>query len=228
MSAVELGEAVAARVRALPGWPEFKTPAGYPNSAALCVVDAIWSMGVRYAGVENVLAKYKGWLDETDRGPAASRSATELVDDVKEIGGDEKFADVVGNRGRTSTRHGILKSSAVLDAAQKLSQLGIDHASDLRDRHGDADVEAAWRSVKGQRSGISWHYLLVLAGVEDVKPDRMICRFVGAAADGKPVTSAVAYRAVHEAHAMLAKEHPLTLRQLDHAMWSEQRRHSAN
>ncbi len=34
-------------------WAE---PDGYPDSLALCVLDAIWSIGVRYSGVVNVVS----------------------------------------------------------------------------------------------------------------------------------------------------------------------------
>jgi hypothetical protein len=39
-------------------------------------------------------------------------------------------------------------------------------------------LKQAWLAVPGQRSGISWRYLLMLAGIPEVKPDRMIRRFV--------------------------------------------------
>jgi Helix-turn-helix domain of resolvase len=41
-----------------------------------------------------------------------------------------------------------------------------------------ASVELAWRGVVGQRSGITWHYVQMLAGISGIKPDRMITRFV--------------------------------------------------
>jgi IMP dehydrogenase len=58
-----------------------------------------------------------------------------------------------------------------------------------------------WRSVHGQRSGISWHYVLILANVEDVKADRMICRFVARAIGDpgvSPVEAADAVRAARD------------------------------
>ena len=78
--------------------------------------------------------------------------------------------------------------------------------------------------MKGQSSGISWHYALILAGVDDVKADRMVRRFVGRANDCSDVSSSDAYDAILDAHRMLATEAPgLTLRSLDHAIWSAQR-----
>ena len=74
--------------------------------------------------------------------------------------------------------------------------------------------------------GSVWHYLGILAGVEDIKADRMIRRFVAGAAGGsKFVSSADAYQAVHGAYRILKAEAPgLTLRALDHAIWNSQRR----
>ena len=43
-------------------------------------------------------------------------------------------------------------------------------------RASDSDVEAAWRAVEGQGSGISWHYLGILAAVDDVKASKWLSR----------------------------------------------------
>jgi hypothetical protein len=54
---------------------------------------------------------------------------------------------------------------------------GIDTTGDLHAaiRAGHArQLEGIWRTVPGQRSGISWQYLLMLAGVAEVKPDRTL------------------------------------------------------
>jgi len=86
------------------------------------------------------------------------------------------------------------------------------------------DVKAAGRSVSGQGSDTSWHYLLILAGVDDVKADRMICRFVARAGGVETVTPTEAYDAVVGAHRILVLEAPdLTLRALNHAIWGAER-----
>jgi hypothetical protein len=218
-----LAEAVAKKCRKLPAWPNLKAPAGYPDSLALCLLDAIWSMGVKYGGVINVLDRYKSWLTSAQRG-SPDRSASQLIDDIDAVGGGDAFAELVNNRGRTSTRNGILKAQAVRDAASNLVTVGIDSTIDLRTRSGDREVERAFKATRGQSSGISWHYLLILAGVEDIKADRMIRRFVAAAAVASTVTTADAYQAVHGAYCILTADAPgLTLRALDHAIWNSQR-----
>jgi len=71
--------------------------------------------------------------------------------------------------------------------------------------------------VRGQRSGISWHYLLLLAGVEDVKPDRMIQAFLKKAIPRIPDPDAA--RALVVA---AAAELGVTPRTLDHRIWRYQ------
>jgi hypothetical protein len=221
----DIATAVAAACRALPGWPNLTAPTGYPDGLALCIVDSIWSMGVRYGAVENVLREYRTWLDPRQRSLADRRSATELVTDIETAGGPAAFADLVKNHGRTSTRNGVLKSEAVYEAAIALSRLGVTTTSRLREVFAEPEVEEAWRRVHGQRSGISWHYLRILAGIEDIKADRMICRFVATASGQSAVAPAAAYRAMHDAYDIPRAENPaLTLRAIDNAAWQSQRR----
>jgi len=80
---------------------------------ALCLIDAIWSMGVRYQGVVNVLNRYRYWLGASDRGSPA-RSATDLIDDIASAGGPEAFAAVVNNVGEP--RPGTASSSLRLSS----------------------------------------------------------------------------------------------------------------
>ena len=75
--------------------------------------------------------------------------------------------------------------------------------------------------MTGQRSGITWHYLQMLAGIPGVKPDRMICRFV---ADSlglarRSVTPQFAFEIVTAAAADIG----MSPTDLDHAIWQYQR-----
>lgn len=203
------------------------TPAGYP-SLALCVVDSIWSLGVRYPSVVKVIDRYRAWLRRRGEDPTR-RTSTELARDIDVAGGPEAFADdVVANRALTSTRGGVLKAVAVQCAAAALDELDIATVADFRERAADSRVEAVWREVRGQRSGISWHYLRILAGVEDIKADRMIRRFVARALGLDGLTPADARQLLLDAHRTLREAHPeLTLRALDHAIWSIERKRSS-
>jgi hypothetical protein len=114
-----------------------------------------------------------------------------------------------------------LKATAEQHAARKLD---ISQTFEFRERYDDSEVEEAWQSIRGQSSGISWHYLCILAGVEDIKADRMLRRFV-ATATGRPrVTADETYDTIRGAHKILVRDAPtLTSRSLDHAVWSSQR-----
>lgn len=132
-----------------------------------------------------------------------------------------------GCRGQPSadlvTRSGILKAEAVERAASAMDALGVRTAAQFRTSYHDRAVEAAWPAVKGQSSGISWHYVRILAGVDDVKADRMICAFVHSAT-GRAVDPPAARCLVIVAHRRLRSQHPdLDLRTLDHAIWTHQR-----
>lgn len=108
-------------------------------------------------------------------------------------------------------------------AAAALDELGVNTIDQFQRRYDDPAVEAAWRAVRGQRSGISWHYLRILAGVQDVKADRMICAFVEQVL-GRAVGPAEARELVVAAHEQLRGDHPeVDLRTLDHAIWTHQR-----
>lgn len=215
-------DAVVSAIGALGDPSEFQAPSGYPDSLALCILDSIWSIGVRYGAVKNVVTRYREWVGSRG-GDADRRAARELIVDIADGGGPERFAtDVVVNEQRTSPKSGVLKAEAVLQAARKLTALGIDDATDLRERTGDDAIKRAWLSVRGQSSGVSWYYLNILALVEDVKPDRMITRFL-AGALGRPVDPAEARSLVRAAHQTIEASHPgLTLRALDHAVWRNQ------
>lgn len=82
-------------------------------------------------------------------------------------------------------------------------------------------MHRAWRAVPGQCSGITWHYVQMLAGIPGLKPDRMICRFV-ADALGMPrgaVATGFALRTLTAA----AVEMGMSPTEFDHSVWQSQR-----
>lgn len=139
----------------------------------------------------------------------------------------EQFASKLGNRCLTSTRSGILKAEAVLLAAETLVRHDIIDLSSWRsvDEEVLKAAERDFRAIRGQGTGISWKYLSMLAGDDDnVKPDRMVIRYVGAALRREQVmpeeagelliAAAVALRGIH------GYPSTLTARQLDSAVWN--------
>lgn len=164
---------------------------GYPGSLALCVIDSVFSIGVKYQGVVNVVRRYRAYR-LSQSGNADSDGCLELMGSFQHLGGPDGWAAKFENKQRTSTKSGILKSDAVLRESQVLAEHGVWTVHDLRSKSSRGelrDIETAWRSVPGQKSGVSWSYFLMLArvlpdadsGLAGVKPDRMIKRYVGGA-----------------------------------------------
>jgi len=134
----------------------------------LCIIDSVQSTGVKYASVVSVLDRYRAFR----RGEGGDPSADGVPDPLRtffSLGGDEMWADRIGNRNRTSTRRSApLKATAIRLAAEGMANHGINTStrlsSALADPTNHGAARAAWTSVVGQRSGITWHYVQMLAG----------------------------------------------------------------
>lgn len=200
-------------------------PDGYPGSLALCIVDSVQSTGVRYLSVKKVVSRYRAYRRDR-KGDPDTDGIPELLATFEDLGGPAGWAEDIGNGHRTSTRTGApLKAVAIEQVAQVLKEHRITTAQDLRHAAADddryAEVRRAWCRVVGQRSGITWRYAGMLAGVDGVKPDRMIIRFV-ADSLGLPrrsVDAEFAYGIVMAA----SREMGMTPFALDHAIWGFQR-----
>lgn len=201
-----------------------KAPEGYRDGLALCIVDAVQSTGVTYSSVGKVLDRYRGYR-RSQGGDPASDGVAELLATFVECGGPDGWARRIGTRNRTSTRGGVLKAEAIRDAAAVLAAEGINTAAELRDAAVDEQrlkrVQTAWCAVKGQGSGITWRYALMLAGVSGVKPDRMICRFVADALAVPRLSIGPEFAA--EIVTAAARELGVSATALDHAIWRYQR-----
>lgn len=203
----------------------------YYRSLTLCVIDAVFSIGVRYGGVRNVVERYCqnfGLLKYCDvRGVTPQRSEQEplssLCGHFDEVG-IEAMTSIFQNRQRTSARNGILKSEAVFRFAQTLRLHKIEHLQDFQHANIYAALERDIRLIPGQKSGISFQYLSMLAGSDEfVKPDRMILRFMENALQRK-VDAAEAQPLLSAAVKQLKEIHPqITPRLLDHEIWKFQR-----
>lgn len=201
------------------------------QSLPLCVLDAVFSIGVRYGSTQRVVTRYCEYTKQP-----RIRSSIEPVPRTEQesissfharsvrIGADLMATEIYLNRQRTSPRGGVLKAEASMRFAEVLGAFGVEHFQDVVSVADDPVFEAAIRAIPGQRSGISLSYFWMLAGSDDfIKPDRMIIRFLEAAL-GRVV-------AVNEAPGLLADtvwqllpDFPdITLRLLDHEIWSYQR-----
>lgn len=167
--------------RAVAPLDSWTTPGGYPQSLGMAMLDAIWATGARYSITRGVLARYVS-SRRSQRADPYHDNVSDLLADYERHGGVEGFIEEVGTRNRVSTQPGAeLKGVVVHQAALAFNELGVDTAQQFIEAQGTplGDVLATrWRSLPGQRSGISWRYLRMLVGLEDVKPDRMVIRFL--------------------------------------------------
>lgn len=202
-----------------------KWKGGYPDGLALCLVDSVQSTGVTYTSVGNVLDRYREYRRNLGGRPEVD-GAKELLESFSDLGGSTGWARKIGNDNKTSTKAGApLKAEAIRLGADLLNREGITDTAKLRaavDSPKLEKVKSEWLRIPGQRSGITWRYMLMLAGVPGVKPDRMITRFV---AD----TLGLSRRRVRTgfaAEAILATAERLAMSptDLDHAIWDWQRR----
>jgi hypothetical protein len=176
--------AVVRACQALLNPPEQWAPFdGYPGSLALCVLDAIWSINLRYPVTRGVIARYRSHRQW--QGNPEQDGLPELMALYARLGGTDSFIEQVGTRNRVSTQPGAMyKGLAVFVAANALHDLGLDTAEQFREADGTPignQAKAAWLDIEGQKAGISWRYLRMLAELPDVKPDRMVLRFIASA-----------------------------------------------
>lgn len=201
---------------------EWKPFDGYPGSLALCVLDAIWSINVRYPVTRGVIGRYRSW--RRGQGNPDEDGLPELLALYEQLGGVDAFIDEVGTRNRVSTQPGATrKGEAVWLAATALHDLGLDTADQFRNADGADLGEQAreqWTHVPGQASGISWRYVRMLLGLPDVKPDRMVIRFV-ASALGVDESAVAPERAVTLVQAV-ADHFEVDQRAADHEIWEYQ------
>lgn len=221
-SATQLDRAgrVLAHIATL-GDPATWEPATTYDALALALIDAVWSIGVRYTGVLNVLERYLA-ARRRDGRDANCDTPADLVAFIGGYGGPDAFAVTVANRQRTSSRNGILKADAVNRVAQVLIDAGIATPQDLAQASPDqlAEVRKCWTTIPGQGSGLSWDYFLMLAGRQGVKADRMVRRFV---ADALGLAEPdVSQREAHSLITGAAAHLDLSVSQLDYAIWLRQ------
>ncbi len=202
------------------------------QSLPLCVIDSVYSIGVRYGGVRNVVKRYcshfglqefrNSWHQLPPRDEQEPLSA--LVEKMTRLGVEQFTAEIFKNRQRTSTRNGVLKAEAVLRFATVLTAHGVHFLQDVPPRVADSKLEAELRRIPGQTSGISISYFFMLAGTEDlIKPDRMIGRFLKRHLGYEP-SPAEAQSLIFGACEILRAQYPhLTPRLLDYVIWSHER-----
>ncbi len=202
---------------------------GYHN-LPLCIIDAVFSIGVNYTSTENTVKRFCDYfsftrLCEKELAPPSEQlSVTEFLQLHNGLTFPEMAEKVYQNKQRTSTRNGILKAEAVYLFAKVVQSFGVEYLQDVGLILGNESFELKVAKIPGQSSGLSTRYFYMLAGDENfIKPDRMIRRFIYSAIQ-RDLSLDECQELLVAAHTELVKEYPsLTPRSLDHQIWLCQR-----
>ena len=201
------------------------------QSLPLCVIDAVFSIGVRYSGTQRVVARYCQYTNQRRfRGvealpPTSAQESISVFCDRPEQADPAVMANrVYDNRQRTSAKNGILKAEAVARFARCLRAHGVEVFQDIPRVADSEGFKADIRAIPGQRSSISLQYFWMLVGSDQfIKPDRMVLRFLQAALS-RPVIVQEASALMRAACEQLADKYAgLTPRLLDYEAWKYQR-----
>lgn len=126
---VDLARVAASCLRSLPITNGRLGDEYYYQSLPLCIVDAVFSIGVRYEGVRSVVTRYCDFFGvrkcrHNDFGSLPPQeeqeSVTRFCQRFEEAGLERMTADVFRNQQRTSPRGGVLKTAAVHQFASVL------------------------------------------------------------------------------------------------------------
>lgn len=156
------------------------------KSISIYLIDAVYSIGVNYQGVINVVNNYIEYNKLNFKRESCGgfdHTIDDLILIIEKIGGPENFAkNVLKNRQRTSTKNGILKSEAIYIIAKILKNYGVNNKDDLDKIRFSSEgklLEEDILKVKGQKSGVMLKYFYMLCGNPNLcKPDRQLHRFV--------------------------------------------------
>ncbi len=146
----------------------------YYKSLPLCVIDAVFSIGVRYKGTQNVVDRYCKYTNQQrirvgDELPAVSEQESISAFCARPEQGDPPLMaeGVYQSRQRTSSKNGILKTEAVQRFAQCLRSQGVEYLQDVPRVADSEQFKTDVQAIPGQRSGISLQYFWMLAGWEE-------------------------------------------------------------
>lgn len=202
----------------------------YYSSIPLCILDAIFSIGVKYISTKNVVRRYCSYYNipifrsHSDYLKVSSQhTVSQFVDNVKLIGLDKFTDEILKNHQRTSTVNGILKSEAALHWALILKSFEIETYQDLNEITTKTmlELEKALISIQGQGSRISLNYFKMLCGDDNlIKPDRHIINFLSHIIN-RTVSPSDSQYLIARSVETLSKEFPnLSSRLLDYTIWN--------
>lgn len=156
------------------------------SNVPLCVVDSVFSIGVKYESVENAIDRVskflkveKYTLNQQLNKQSEQLSTLDFLSMTENMSTEELVEKVFRNRQRTSSNNGILKVEACMHFMRTLTKHNVIYLQDLPSAFNNEDLEKDIKSIVGQSSGISLKYFYMLGGIHDlIKPDRMIMAFL--------------------------------------------------
>lgn len=199
------------------------------KSLPICILDAVYSIGVKYSSTSKVTERYIKHFDLNISRSAADENehtVKDFLNNIKEAGGAKAFAEeVVHNRQRTSSRNGILKAEACELVAKVFESHGINTLSDFENYHKKDELDKDILSVHGQSSGVMLKYLKMLCGNNNlIKPDRMVKRFVADFSSTITSDEDLQELVSRAATGVLRLKYPnMTPRLLDYLIWEYQK-----
>ena len=213
----------------------------YYNHLSLCLINAVWSIGVRYEGVQNVVKRYyehrklKPYRDENLRksfqypDEKEQESLEIFLKYLINFSYEQLSEKIFQNRQRTASRNGILKSEAVVKFTEILLKYNVNYFQDIETNiKGNRLFELDIKNIPGQRSGISLEYFFMLSGDENkIKPDRMIKRFLATPLQNiseEDIDINEAQDACKRLYYELNDKRITSIRHLDNLIWRFQRK----
>lgn len=191
------------------------------SNLVFAVLDAVFSIGARYAAVKNVVNNYSKYIimDNEHR-------ISDFIKVYEEHGSKKMAEEIIKNKQRTSSRNGILKIDACYEIAKILKSYDIETKKDFNIKINEELISEILQ-VKGQGSGIMLKYLIMLVGDDNVcKPDRHIRRYV-APFLGEKATDQDIQNLFTEAVKILKIKYPnITVRLLDNRIWNKLSRYA--
>lgn len=210
------------------------SPAYYYQSMPICIVDAVFSIGVRYEQVEGVVSRLSqavGWKTFRDYGsPTPPLNEQKTVSEFLELLKGYSSAMETLFKNRCFANPGASKASRIRKAdlvrmfAETLKANQVESFKDLGPCADLKGLEQCLLRLPALKTGVAVRYFWMLAGDEnEVKPDRMIHRFITGAL-GRVASNAEAVKLIREACVALNHDYPkLNPRILDHEIWKHQR-----
>ncbi|MFZ0240446.1 MAG: hypothetical protein WAL90_02280 [Desulfobacterales bacterium] len=130
------------------------------QSLPLCVIDAVFSIGIRYSGVKRVVGRYCEYTNQHrireggQAPPIEDQEAMKIFCDRCDRFSPEQMADqIYQSRQRTSTCNGILKADAVAMFARCLRSYDVAYFQDLERISDNPAFEADIKAIPGQGAG---------------------------------------------------------------------------